>query len=115
MGIQIDEREYIIEFRKNDMDLLDSLNAINKILVLTNHIYGKQIRKIAKCLFENNYQKILQWISSHSKIIENEIADKTAKAGHRRILTESSAITFDYLESQIYQNTPNKLTNQSQR
>ena len=37
-----------------------SLNAINEIQYLTNHIYAKQIRKIEKCLFENNYQIILQ-------------------------------------------------------
>ena len=93
----------------------DSLNAINEIQHLTNHIYAKQIRKIAKCLFENNYQIILQWIPSHSKIIKNEIADKTAKAGHSQIIAESSAITFDYLKSQIYQNTLNTWTNQWQR
>ena len=58
----------------------DSIKAINEIQNLTNHIFARQIRKLAKRLFESNYQVILQWIPSHSKITENEIADKTAKA-----------------------------------
>ena len=88
---------------------------MNEIQHLTNHIYTKQIRKLAKCLLENKYQIILEWIPSHSKIIENEIADKTAKSGHSQILAESSAITFDYLKSQIHQITLNTWTNQLQR
>ena len=96
-----------------NMIFSDSLNAINKNQHLTNHIYAKQIRKIAKCFVENKYQIILQWIPSHWKIIENEISDKTAKAGHSQILSEFSAITFDSLKSQIYQNTLNKWMNQS--
>ena len=40
MGIQVNEREYIIEFRKNNMDFSNSLNAINEIQHLTNHIYA---------------------------------------------------------------------------
>ena len=57
----------------------DSIKAINEIQNLTNHIFIRQIRKLAKRLFESNYQMILQWIPSHSKITENKIANKTAK------------------------------------
>ena len=52
-------------------------------------------------LIRNNYQVVLQWIPSHLKIVENEIADNAAKAGHSRILVESSIITFDYVKGQI--------------
>ena len=93
----------------------DSINAINEIQNLTNHIFARQIRKLAKRLFESNYQVILQWIPSHSKITENEIANKTAKTGHNRILVESSVITFDYVKDQINQNMLTTWTNQWQQ
>ena len=76
----------------------DSIKAINEIKNLTNHTYAKQIRKFSKCLLGNYYQVVLQWIPSHSKIVENEIADKAAKAGHSRILVESSIIKIDYVK-----------------
>ena len=93
----------------------DRIKAINEIQNLTNHIFARQIRKIAKRLFESKYQVILQWIPSHSKITKNEIADKTAKTGHNRILVESSAITFDYVKDQINQNMLTTWTNQWQQ
>ena len=82
----------------------DSINAINEIHNLTNHIFARQIRKLAKRLFESNYQVILQWVPSHSNITGNEIADNIAKTGYNRILIESSAITLDYVKDQINQN-----------
>ena len=90
----------------------DSINAINEIQNLTNHIFARQIRKLAKLLFESNYQVILQWVPSYSNITENEIADKIAKTGHNQILVESSAITFDYVKDQINQNMLTTWTNQ---
>ena len=93
----------------------DSINAINEIQNMTNHTYAKQIRKFSKCLFGNNYQVVLQWIPSHSKIVENEIADKAAKAGHSRILVESSIITFDYVKGQINRNMLATWANQWQQ
>ena len=82
----------------------DSINAINEIQNLKIYIFAKQIRKIAKHLFESNYQVILQWIPSYPKVTQNEIAKKTAKTGHNRILGEFSAVTFDYVKDQINQN-----------
>ena len=38
----------------------DSINAINEIQNLTNHIFARQIRKLAKLLFQSNFQVILQ-------------------------------------------------------
>ena len=38
----------------------ESINAINEIQNLTNHIFARQIPKLAKHLFESNYQVILQ-------------------------------------------------------
>ena len=93
----------------------DSINAINEIHNSTNHIFARQIRKLAKRLFESNYQVILQWVPSHSNITENEIADKIAKTGHNQILVESSAITFDYVKDQINQNMLTTWTNQWQQ
>ena len=54
----------------------DSRNAINEIHNLTNHIFARQIRKLAKRLFESNYQVILQWVPSNSIITGNEIETK---------------------------------------
>ena len=82
----------------------DSINAINEIQNLTNHIFASKIRKLAKRLFESNYQVILQWVPSYSNITENDIADQITKTGHNQILVESSAITFDYVKDQINQN-----------
>ena len=93
----------------------DSINAINEIQNLKNHIFARQIRKLAKRLFESNYQVILQWVPSHSNITENEIADKIAKTGHNQNLVESSAITFDYVKDQINQNMLTTWTNQWQQ
>ena len=58
---------------------------------------------------------VLQWIPSHSKIVENEIADKAAKVGHSRILVESSIITFDYVKGQINRNMLATWANQRQQ
>ena len=60
----------------------DSIKAINEIHNLINHIFARQIRKLAKRLFESNYQVILQWVPSYSNITGNEIAEKIAKTGH---------------------------------
>ena len=58
---------------------------------------------------------VLKWIPSHSKIVENEIADKAAKAGHSRVLVESSIITFDYVKGQINRNMLATWANQWQQ
>ena len=94
----------ILSLEKTIRIFSDSINAINEIQNLTNHIFARQIRKLAKLLFESNYQVILQWVPNHSYITENEISDKKAKTGHNQILVESSAITFDYVKDQINQN-----------
>ena len=83
MGIQID-KNILSNLEEMIWIFSDSINAINEIQNLTNHTYAKQIRKFSKCLFGNNYQVVLQWIPSNSKIVENEIVDKAAKAGHSR-------------------------------
>ena len=93
----------------------DSINAINEIQILKNHIFARKIRKLEKRLFESNYQSILQWVPSYSKIIDNEIADKTAKTGYNGILVEYSAITFDFVKDQINRNMIITWTNQWQK
>ena len=65
---------------------------------MTNHIFARQIRKLAKRIFESNYQVILQWVPSNSNI------NKIANTGHNQILVESSAITFDYVKDHMNKN-----------
>ena len=94
----------ILQNLKKNCIFSDSINAITEIQNLRSHIFARQIRKLAKRLFERNYQVILQWVPSHSKITENEIVDKTAKTGYNRILVVCSAIIFDYIKDQINHN-----------
>ena len=59
----------------------DSINAIKEIQNLTNNFFARQIRKLAKRLFESNYQVILQWIPSHSKIYRKRNCRQNSKDG----------------------------------